>query len=192
MHRSIEPMTNDSNTTVLSVVAWGTRLTFNLYDFATASAFSAPPGVSQDIRALQKQVHELSLVLRQIGSRLKEEGSLPTQEAFDVVRAILDQCQDVFREIENTFPLGQSSRPGSYDGSASPALQLTGSGSYDSPSSPQSSYVMVVSPAREDLEWSNIKQARVQYLLGHLEALRLTLQVMLQILYTARTIVWAR
>jgi hypothetical protein len=199
-------MTTDSITTVLSVVAWGTKLTFSLYDFAIAH-----PGASQDISRLAKEVNLLSQVLRQIGSRLKDDGSLPSPQAFDVVRAVLDQCQDCFREIENLVPFPPSgarsrasSRPGSYDGGATAQQQLmlpSRPGSYDAGavtvSSPPSPYVMVASPVREGqredgMEWNTVVQARAVYLLAHLEALKLTMSVMLQTLYTARAIVWAR
>ena len=172
-------MANDSITTVLSVVAWGTKLTFSLYDFAVAQAAIAS-GASQDVSRLAKEVNLLSQVLRQIGSRLKEDGSLPSPEAFNVVRAILDQCQDVFREIESLFPLGgqQISRPGSYDGNGSPRSQSA-----------------ALEPWRkgEDvMDWNVVVKSRAQYLLAHLEALKLTISVMLQTLYTAKAIVWAK
>ncbi|KIW01460.1 uncharacterized protein PV09_07217 [Verruconis gallopava] len=162
-------MANDSVTTVLSIVAWGTRLTFGLYDFSAAQ--SAAPA-SEDVNRLAKEVNLLSQVLRQIGSRLKEDGSLPSQEAFNTVRQTLDQCQDVFREVESLVPLNPS-RQNSQDGSA--LSSTTGS----------------MSPWREDVEWNVLSQARAKYLLAHLEALRFTMSVMLQTLYTAKSIIWS-
>lgn len=172
-------MANDSITTVLSVVAWGTKLTFGLYDFAVAQAATST-AASQDVSRLAKEVNLLSQVLRQIGSRLKEDGSLPSPEAFNVVRAILDQCQDVFREIESLIPLGgqQTSRPGSYDGNGSPQSQ--------------SAALEPWRKSSEIVDWNVVVHARVEYLLAHLEAIKLTMSVMLQTLYTAKAIVWAK
>jgi hypothetical protein len=164
-----ELMANDSITTVLSIVAWGTNLTFGLYDFSVANAF-AP--ATEDVNKLAKEVNLLSQVLRQIGSRLKEDETLPSPDAFNTVRQILNQCQVVFTEIESLIPLGPS-RQNSQD------------------ESPQMS-VANYSPWREELDWNALSQARTQYLLAHLESLKLTLSVMLQTLYTAKTTIWAK
>jgi hypothetical protein len=163
-------MANDSITAVLAIVAWGTKLTFGLYDFSIANA-CAP--ATEDVNRLAKEVNLLSQVLRQIGSRLKEDSSLPSQDATNTVTQIIEQCQNVFREIESMIPLGQGSRHSSQSGS------------------PQMS-VVTISPRREELEWNARSQARAQYLLTHLESLKLTLSVMLQTLYTAKTAIWAK
>jgi hypothetical protein len=163
-------MANDSITTVLSIVAWGTKLTLGLYDFSVANSF-AP--ATEDVNKLAKEVNLLSQVLRQIGSRLKEDKTLPSAEAFNVVRQILEQCQDVFREIESLIPIGQTSRNSSVDGS------------------PQMS-VATISPWRGSLDWNALSQARAQYLVAHLDSLKLTLSVLLHTLYTAQTTLWAK
>jgi hypothetical protein len=160
-------MSNDNITTVLQMVAWGTRLSFGLYDFS-ANVSSA----SGDVNSLAKEVNLLALVLRQVGANLKEDGNLPSDEAFDTVRQILMQCRAVFGEIEAIVPVRQLQE----------AQGVAAVGVDD----------MVVARLRDGLEWNVLTKAKTQYLLAHLESLKLTMSVMLQTIYTAKISAWGR
>lgn len=157
---------HDNITTVLQMVAWGTRLTFGLYDF---SANVSP--AAGDVTCLAKEVNLLSLVLRQVGANLKEDGKLPSENAFDDVREILSQCRDVFGEIEQIVPVRQ--------------LQ---DGQGESPGVDNALVVRL----KDGLDWNVLSKAKTQYLLAHLESLKLTLSVMLQTIYTAKISAWER
>jgi hypothetical protein len=159
-------MANENITTVLQMVAWGTRLSFGLYDFS-ANVSSA----TGDVNSLAKEVNLLSLVLRQVGANLKEDGKLPSDEAFDVVRQILQQCQEVFGEIEAIVPVRQLQ-----DGQGSAGVDNNA----------------LAIQLRDGLDWNALSRSKTQYLLAHLESLKLTLSVMLQAIYTAKISAWGR
>jgi hypothetical protein len=159
-------MANENITTVLQMVAWGTRLSFGLYDFS-ASVSSA----TGDVTNLAKEVNLLSLVLRQVGATLKEDKQMPSDEAFEVVRQILQQCQDVFGEIEQIVPVRELQNAQGAEGLDNNALAVR---------------------LRDGLDWNVLSRSKTQYLLAHLESLKLTLSVMLQTIYTAKITTWGR
>jgi hypothetical protein len=151
-----------NSTTILQMVAWGTRLSFGLYDFSA----NVPPA-SGDIDSLAKEVNLLSLVLRQIGSNLKEEGGMTSERAFNTVIACLEQCRVVFVQIEQLVPVR--------------ALQ-------DAPGNDP----LLTKRLRTELNWTPLCQSQSQYLLAYSESLKMTLSVMLQTLYTAKITLWSR
>ncbi|KAF2435059.1 hypothetical protein EJ08DRAFT_388460 [Tothia fuscella] len=159
---TVASMSNDNITTVLQMVAWGTRLSFGLYDFS-ANVTSA----SGDVNSLAKEVNLLSLVLRQIGANLRQDGRIASERAYDTVESCLRQCRDVFAEIEQIVPVR------ALEGAQSDDMQL-------------------VTRLRDGLDWNILSQAKTQYLLAHLESLKLTMSVMLQVIYTAKICAWAR
>jgi hypothetical protein len=167
MANSTVAMSNDSITTVLQMVAWGTRLSFGLYDFSACVS-----SASGDVNSLAKEVNLLALVLRQVGANLKADGKIPSEEAFDIVSQILMQCRDVFGEIEAIVPVRQLQD-----------AQGLGVGGVDD---------AVVGRLRDGLEWNVLSRAKTHYLLAHLESLKLTMSVMLQTMYTAKISVWGR
>jgi hypothetical protein len=164
---SISTMSSDSNNHLLSMVAWGTKLSFGLYDFS-ANVSSA----TGDVDRLAKEVNLLSLGLRQIGANLKEDGSLPSNEAYDTVRRISALCQEVFQEIEAMVPVRQLQD-----------AQMLGSLGSD---------MALATRLRDELDWNALSKSKTQYLLEHLESLKLTLSVMSQTLYTAKITAWSR
>lgn len=160
-------MSNGNNGNVLSMVAHGTKLSFGLYDFS-AHVSSA----SGDINSLAKEVNLLALVLRQVGSSLKEDGKIRSDEAIDTVTQILMQCREVFEEIEAIVPVKQLQ-----------GAQEVGAAGVDD---------MTVARLRDGLEWNVLSRAKTQYLLAHLGSLKLTMSVMLQTIYTAKITTWER
>jgi hypothetical protein len=158
-------MANENITTVLQMVAWGTRLSLGLYDF---SAVLPDTG---DVTNLAKEVNLLSLVLRQVGATLKEEKQLPSDQAFDTVTQILKQCRDMFGEIEAIVPVRR-------------LQEAQGSAGVDNNT--------LVVQLRDGLDWNALSRSKAQYLLAHLESLKLTLSVMLQTIYTAKITAWGR
>lgn len=149
---------------ILQMVAWGTRLSLALYDFS-----ACVPSATTDVTKLAKEVNLFSLVLRQVGASLKEDGGFPSWDAARTVKEILEQCQMVFREIEGVVPVRgiRDERGG---------LVANGDGMF-----PDSNW-----------SWSENSRLKAGYLLGHLESLKLTLSVLLQCLYVAKITTWSR
>jgi len=148
------------DTSVIQMVARGTKLSLALYGFG-----AAVPSATADTSRLAKAVNLLSFVLRQVGASLKEYGTIPSYEAFDTVKEILLQCHIIFTEIENLVP-----------------AQI----SKENDSTP-----MAIS-RRQSWNWNHASRAQIEYLLGHLDGLKLTINVMTQTLYTVKVIAWSR
>lgn len=149
---------------ILQMVAWGTRLSLALYDFS-----ACVPSATTDVTKLAKEVNLFSLVLRQVGASLKEDGGFPSWDAARTVKEILQQCEMVFREVEGIVPVRgiRDERGG---------LVANGDGMF-----PDSHW-----------GWSENSRLKACYLLGHLESLKLTLSVLLQCLYVAKITTWSR
>lgn len=148
---------------ILQMVAWGTRLSLGLYDFS-----AVVPSATNDVVKLAKEVNLFSLVLRQVGANLKENGGFPSFDATQVVKEILQQSQMVFREVEHIVPfkrVRQQEDESSVDGDALPPTH--------------------------DWAWGENPRLKAYYLLGHLESLKLTLSVLLQCLYVAKITTWS-
>lgn len=151
---------------IIQFVAWGTRLSLHLYEFGVSVS-----SATRDVNRIAKGVSLFSVTLKQVGVSLKEEASLrdseavPSPEAFETVKEILNQCHAVFTEIEALVPLKQM-RDESASGKPLSLIQKW--------------------------KWSLTSKAKMDYLLSHLESLKLTLSVMIQTFYTARIIRWAK
>lgn len=148
---------------ILQMVAWGTRLSLALYDFS-----ACVPSATTEVIKLAKEVNLFSLVLRQVGASLKEDGGFPSWDAARTVKEILHQSRMVFLEIEGIVPVrGIRDERGRLvaDGGMFPG---------------------------SNWGWNNNSRLKAGYLLGHLESLKLTLNVLLQCLYVAKITTWSR
>ncbi|KAF9730540.1 hypothetical protein PMIN02_001479 [Paraphaeosphaeria minitans] len=146
---------------ILPLVSQSSALALVLYRLAAADAYAA-----KELLKAAKAISNLALIVKEVGTIIKEDDRLPSAEAFETIEDILDQTVNILNEI-NLLVSGQDAqrKRWSYDehrvGDQDPTL------------TPQ----MV---------------ARLHYLEAHLDSLRTTLSVMLQTLYTAQSIMWAR
>ncbi|KAF2810177.1 uncharacterized protein BDZ99DRAFT_498359 [Mytilinidion resinicola] len=147
-------------TSIISHVTWGCRLSLALYRFGALSS------VTRDMNRIARNVSLFSLTLKHIGATFKEDDSMPSLAASKTIEEILDQCQNIFREIEALVPVDQLHEKHE-ESSASLGLIRA-------------------------WKWSLTSKTRIDYLVGYLKSLKLTLSVMLQSLYTAKIIRWTR
>ncbi|KAF2842678.1 hypothetical protein M501DRAFT_925018 [Patellaria atrata CBS 101060] len=143
---------------ILRVIEWGTKLSLNLYGFSTSLPILEE---ARDIIGLAKEVVAFDVVLKQVIVTYKEKDSIPSEEAYTVIKDILKQCQDIFREIEELVPPGKSK-----DDQVS-----------SSPFTPVQEWI-----------WTASSTIKGQCLSTSLAALKATLSVMLQSFYTVRVI----
>ncbi|KKY24237.1 hypothetical protein UCDDS831_g02569 [Diplodia seriata] len=145
---------------IIQVVAWGTRLSLRLYEFAISN-----PSATRDANRIAKSVSLFSLMLKQVGTLLREDVTSPSPESYETVQDVTLLAQNAFAAIEHvvsTKPPPDASRDS------------------DSPlSSP---------PRKLDL----VSKSKLHYLLAYVDALNSTLSVMLQAFYTVRVIAWSR
>lgn len=106
-----------------------------------------------EIHSISKGVTLFSLMLKQVGQTLQASDSVHSSEALETAQEITNDCQLVFHEIQEMLDKVRSKKG---DGSLSPSIQ-------------------------QRFKWC-FKKGRVQYLLGQLESLKMSLLVMLQIL----------
>ncbi len=106
-----------------------------------------------EIHSISKSVTLFSLMLKQVGQALQASDSVHSSEALETAQEISSECRMVFDEIQEMLDKVSSRKA---DGSTSPSIQ-------------------------QRFRWC-FKKARVQYLLGQLESLKMSLLVMLQIL----------
>lgn len=111
-----------------------------------------------EIHGISKGVTMFSMMLKQVGNALQEADSVHSAEAVETAQEIADQCQVVFEEIREMLDKVTTKRS---DGHLAPSVQ-------------------------QRFKWC-FKKGRVQYLLGQLESLKLSLLVMLQILQLGKT-----
>ncbi|KAF1953960.1 hypothetical protein CC80DRAFT_134106 [Byssothecium circinans] len=137
---------------ILPIVSRSSALAVHLYSLAAVEA-----DTTKDLLKTAKYINNVSLIVKQLGTIIKEDDRLPSSDAFEILEDILSQCTAILSEIENIFPYGQRDHN---------------------------------QARRSGLNSSTA--ARLQYLLAHLDALRSTLAVMLQTLYTAQSIMWTR
>jgi hypothetical protein len=105
------------------------------------------------IHSISKGVTLFSLMLKQVGQTLQASDSVHSSEALETAQEIAHDCQLVFDEIQDMLDKVTTKKG---DGSLSPSIQ-------------------------QRFKWC-FKRSRVQYLLGQLESLKMSLLVMLQIL----------
>ncbi|KAK7184082.1 hypothetical protein DPSP01_001276 [Paraphaeosphaeria sporulosa] len=146
---------------ILPLVSQSSALALVLYRLAAVDAYAA-----KELLRAAKAISNLALIVKEVGTIIKEDDRLPSAEAFETIEDILDQTSTIFNEID-LLVSGQDAqrKRRSYDehqdGNQAPTL------------TPQ-------------------MLARLHYLDAHLDSLRTTLSVMLQTLYTAQSIMWAR
>jgi len=107
-----------------------------------------------DIHNIAKNISLFSLMLKQVGKTMEENRTDASQSAVETATEIRDQSELVFREIERMVNLSQ----GRDEKGNIRSITIT-----------------------EKIKWC-FKKQKVQYLLGQLESLKLSLSIMLQIL----------
>lgn len=117
-----------------------------------------------DIHNIAKGISLFSLMLKQVGKTMEEGRTVATQSALDTATEIRDQSQVVFDEIKNMVDLAQAKD--------------------------EYGHIRSITIAQR-VKWC-FKKQKVQYLLGQLESLKLSLSIMLQILQMGKAIVATR
>ena len=121
-------------------------------------------GADYDIRNVAKSISLFSLMLKQVGKTMEDGKAVASQSAIDTVTEIKEQGEKMFEEIRAMVDFSQGR---------------------DEKGNVRSITVL------ERVKWS-FKKQKVQYLLGQLESLKLSLAIMFQILHMAQTITAAR
>ncbi|KAF2644188.1 hypothetical protein P280DRAFT_226750 [Massarina eburnea CBS 473.64] len=143
---------------ILPFVSRCSALALNLYRLAAVETDAA-----KDLLKAAKAINNVSLIVKQVGTIIKEDDRLPSSEAFETLEDVLAQCGAVLGEIESTFP---------------------------HPS--EREYGYTERPRRLQPLQLSFMVGRLPYLLAHTDSLRSTLAVMLQTLHTAQSVMWAR
>ena len=107
-----------------------------------------------DIHSIAKGISLFSLMLKQVGKTMEEGKTVASQSAIDTATEVRDQSQVVFDEIKNMVEVAQ----GRDDQGNLRSITIA-----------------------QRVKWC-FKKRKVQYLLGQLESLKLSLSIMLQIL----------
>ncbi|KAK4694069.1 hypothetical protein P7C71_g3446, partial [Lecanoromycetidae sp. Uapishka_2] len=113
-----------------------------------------------DIHNIAKGISLFSLMLKQVGKTMEEGKTVASQSAIETATEIRDQSELVFQEIERMVNLSQ----GRDEKGNIRSITIT-----------------------EKVKWC-FKKQKVQYLLGQLESLKLSLSIMLQILQMGKAI----
>ena len=113
-----------------------------------------------DIHSIAKGISLFSLMLKQVGKTMEEGRAVASQSAIDTATEIRDQSQVVFDEIKNMVDLAHAKD--------------------------EMGNLRSVTIAQR-VKWC-FKKRKVQYLLGQLESLKLSLSIMLQILQMGKAI----
>lgn len=117
-----------------------------------------------DIHSIAKGISLFSLMLKQVGMTMEAGKTVASQSAIDTATEIRDQSQVVFDEIKNMVDLAQAR---------------------DDKGNLRSITIA------QRIKWC-FKKRKVQYLLGQLESLKLSLSIMLQILQMGKAIAATR
>ncbi|MCJ1344541.1 hypothetical protein MMC31_002744, partial [Peltigera leucophlebia] len=117
-----------------------------------------------EIQKIAKEISLFSLILKQVALNLGTPESVASQRALDAAQEITSQSETVFNEVKEMVQMSQKRDS---DG-----------------------HIRFISIAQE-VKWV-FKKQRVQYLLGQLESLKLSLSLMLQILQLGRMIATSR
>lgn len=117
-----------------------------------------------EIQSIARGISLFSLMLKQVGMTLEESESIASQSALETVKEITGQSQLVFDEIKNMVEMVQKR---------------------DDKGNLRSITVA------QRVKWC-FKKQRVQYLLGQLESLKLSLSIMLQTLQLGKRIAKSR
>ena len=117
-----------------------------------------------DIHSIAKGISLFSLMLKQVGKTMEEGRTVASQSAIETATEIRDQSQVVFDEIKNMVDLAQARD--------------------------EQGNIRSITIAQR-VKWC-FKKRKVQYLLGQLESLKLSLSIMLQILQMGKAIAATR
>lgn len=117
-----------------------------------------------DIRNVAKGISLFSLMLKQLGKTMEEGKTIVSQNAIDTATEIKEQSEKVFEEIRGMVDFTQGRD--------------------------EKGRVRSITIA-ERVKWC-FKKQKIQYLLGQLESLKLSLSIMLQILQMGQTIATTR
>ncbi|CAO2649015.1 Nn.00g099640.m01.CDS01 [Neocucurbitaria sp. VM-36] len=146
---------------ILPVVSRSSHLALELYRAAAES-----PGIAKDFIKVASAINEFALILKQVGTIIKEDDRLPSHEATESLEDVIKQSQNVMAEIQSVSSDGGNAQ----------------NRTKDDVRFPQSDY----------LRHDSSSLVRLEYLTAHLQALRTTLSVLLQTLYTAQSIMWSK
>ncbi|KAF1845960.1 uncharacterized protein K460DRAFT_386349 [Cucurbitaria berberidis CBS 394.84] len=146
---------------ILPLVSRSSHLALELYRAAAKSQ-----EVARDFVKVASAINEFALILKQVGTIIKEDDRLPSHEATETLEDVIEQSQNILAEIDSA-----SSTRGDIDDNRRDSARFRQSDhrGHDATAS-----------------------ARLDYLTAHLQALRSTLAVLLQTLYTAQSIMWSR
>ena len=117
-----------------------------------------------EIQTIARAITAYSLILKQIGLNLKSPRSLASTSAIDSVSDVAAQSQTIFNEIKGMVEMVQKKD--------------------------DTGHIQSIAIAQR-VKWC-FKKQRVQYLLGQLEVLKLSLSLMLQVQQMARHIANSR
>ncbi|KAJ4370404.1 hypothetical protein N0V83_004922 [Neocucurbitaria cava] len=145
---------------ILPVVSRSSRLALELYRVAAES-----PEVARDFIKISSAINEFALILKQVGTIIKEDDRLPSHEAIESLEDVIEQSQNILTEVKSISSDGGNT---------------------------QSYTVEARIPESDFARHESITLARLEYLTSHLQALRTTLSVLLQTLYTAQSIMWSK
>ncbi|EOD49197.1 hypothetical protein UCRNP2_4039 [Neofusicoccum parvum UCRNP2] len=145
---------------IIQVVASATRLSLSLYDFAISS-----PPATREANRVAKSVSLFALMLKQVGTLLKEDLTSPSSQSYETVQDITLLAQTAFAAVEEV---------------------VSGKPQRDAPQDADQS----ATPPRRKLDL--VAQTKLRYLLAYVDSLNSTLSVMLQAFYTVRVIAWSR
>ncbi|PVH96527.1 hypothetical protein DM02DRAFT_631918 [Periconia macrospinosa] len=145
-------------TAILPLVSRSSSITHGLYKLAARAKFA------NHVFETARSLNSLGLIIKQVGTVVKEDDRIPSAEALETLEDVLDQYATSLTEIERLFPGLVDIR--------------------------EHRKAHVEHYAGLTLDAAAV--ARLQYLLCHLASLRATLAVMLQTLNTAQSSMWAR
>ena len=117
-----------------------------------------------EIQRIAKEISLFSLMLKQVGLTLASAKSIASQAALDTASEITALSQTIFTEVKEMVEMSQQR---------------------------DTNGILRSITIAQRVKWC-FKKQRVQYLLGQLEALKLSLAIMLQILQLGKTIAASR
>ncbi|KAG9196707.1 hypothetical protein G6011_01828 [Alternaria panax] len=124
------------------------------------------PASAKDLVGVANGINGFAAILKQLGTIIKEDDRLPSPEAIDTLDNVIHQAQTLLASFESTTS--------------------TGNDKYDDPRH-------ILRSTQNSRSWLQPStQASLDYLTAHLQALSMTLSVLLQTLYAAQTIMWSK
>jgi hypothetical protein len=91
---------------IIQVADLGTSLSVKLFSF-----YRRVKNANETIQLLSNEVALISAILRELGESLKgqEASKLCSDEAFQTLKCVLQQCRDVLRQIEKVVCMNEQS-----------------------------------------------------------------------------------